>query len=138
MQISRYDVLQTYEHGQWNALKTSHWKVNCNAKTNPCLQNRRGRRNASVTGKAETYCMYTVPRRWAFQHKHIPQSSFIFAALIIMKKFNVRIVLCHHIISALLFHRADPQYQPDGEFQGKSVMGKKAWAQKTCGRLKHP
>lgn len=31
VQASRYDVLQTYEQRQWNALKTSQGKVKCNA-----------------------------------------------------------------------------------------------------------
>lgn len=38
---------------------------------------------------------------------------------ITMKKFKVRIALCHHIISASLLHKADPQHQADGEFPRK-------------------
>lgn len=90
IQIPRYDVLQTYECGLHNVLKTSHWKANCNPamlkqppvfKTEgkagiPQLQWRQRHKRNTQSLRNGLFCINTFPQdfffsQYAYNHKEI-------------------------------------------------------------------
>lgn len=96
IQISRYDVLQTYEHMHWNALKTSHWKVNYNTAMQKQTSALKTEGEAGMPQQQwRQRCSACI-----FLYKHLYSFFYVCNVFITMKKFKVRTVLCHHIIRA--------------------------------------